>query len=68
MASVFGNVFQLSGGASVWANVFVLTVTPGPQERISIETTSKRRFSIEATSKSRQGIQATSKRRLSVES
>ena len=24
MASVFGNVFQLSGGASVWSNVFVL--------------------------------------------
>lgn len=68
MASVFGNVFQLSGGGSVWANVFVLTVTPGTQERISIETTSKRRFSIETTSKHRQGIQATSKRRLSVES
>jgi hypothetical protein len=29
MASVFGNVFQLSGGASVWANVFVLTPLPG---------------------------------------
>lgn len=42
-------------------------VTPGTQERISIETTSKRRFGIEATAKHRQRIQATSKRRLSVE-
>jgi hypothetical protein len=42
-------------------------VVPGTQERISIETTSKRRFGIETTSKNRQGIQATSKRRLSVE-
>lgn len=24
MTSVFGNVFRMSGGASVWANVFVL--------------------------------------------
>lgn len=27
MASVFGNVFRLSGGDSVWANVFVLGTT-----------------------------------------
>ena len=28
MTSVFRNVFRLSGGASVWANVFVLEETP----------------------------------------
>lgn len=31
MTSVFGNVFRLSGGESVWANVFVLE-EPGPTD------------------------------------
>jgi hypothetical protein len=42
-------------------------VTPGTQQRISIEATSKRRSGVELTSKHRQAIQVTSKRRLSVE-
>ena len=35
MTSVFGNVFRLSGGASVWANVFVLEDTPSQAGWIS---------------------------------
>lgn len=67
MPSVFGNVFLLSGGASVWANVFVLTITPGTQERVTIEATSKRRTLLEMTSKQRTALQATSKQRIGIE-
>lgn len=67
MASVFGNVFRLSGGASVWANVFVLTITPGVQERVVLEATSKRRTALETTSRERTGLQATSKQRIEIE-
>jgi hypothetical protein len=42
-------------------------VTPGTQERISIEATSKRRTAIELTARNRASVEATGKRRLGVE-
>lgn len=42
-------------------------VTPGTQERVSIEVTSKRRIGIEMTSRERTGLQAISKQRIGIE-
>ena len=42
-------------------------VTPGTQQRISIEATSKRRTVIEMTAQNRASVEATGKRRLGVE-
>lgn len=67
MPSVFGNVFRLNGGESVWANVFILTITPGVQERVTLEATSKRRTALEITSRERTGLQAVSKQRIGIE-
>ena len=49
------------------AGADVGAVTPGTQERISIEATSKRRTAIELTARNRASVEATSKRRLGVE-
>lgn len=38
MTSVFGNVFRMSGGASVWANVFVLAGSSEPVDGWSTQT------------------------------
>jgi hypothetical protein len=42
MTSVFGNVFRLSGGASVWANVFVLEENTAPSQAGWIARTANR--------------------------
>lgn len=52
MSSVFGNVFRLSGGESVWANVFVLDDAGGdpshsgwiarPANRVSVTSAQQR--------------------------
>ncbi len=67
MLSVFGNVFRLSGGESVWANVFILTITPEVQERVFLEATSKQRIGLEMTARERTGLRATSKQRIGIE-
>jgi len=69
MASVFGNVFQLSGGASVWANVFVLeAVNPAiVTTRLSLIGTSRQRLSINGASAERLATIGTSQKRLSIE-
>lgn len=42
-------------------------VTPGVQERVTLEATSKRRIGLEMTSRERTGMQATSKQRIGIE-
>jgi hypothetical protein len=41
MTSVFGNVFRMSGGASVWGNVFVLEEATQPVDGWRAETRSR---------------------------
>jgi len=69
MTSVFGNVFRMSGGASVWENVFVLEeINPGiVTTRLALIGTSRQRFSIEGTSGERLATVGTSQKRLTLE-
>ena len=69
MTSVFGNVFRLSGGASVWANVFVLAhINPAiVTTRLSLIGTSRQRLGIEGTSGERLATFGTSQKRLTLE-
>jgi len=61
MTSVFGNVFRLSGGASVWANVFVVAEPAFVTTRLSLIGTSRQRLSIEGTSQKRLTIEGASR-------
>lgn len=69
MTSVFGNVFRLSGGASAWANVFVLEeINPAiVTTRLSIVGTSRQRLNVEGTSNERLASVGTSRKRLTLE-
>jgi len=67
MTSVFGNVFRLSGGASVWANVFVVAEPAFVTTRLSLIGTSRQRLSIEGTSGERLASVGTSQKRLTIE-
>jgi len=51
MTSVFGNVFRLSGGSSVWANVFVLEETVVYTRRGVLVGASKKIGALEGTTK-----------------
>lgn len=53
MLSVFGNVFRLSGGESVWANVFVLEEPTAITRIGTLLGTTKQRGTLLGTSKQR---------------
>lgn len=69
MASVFADVYKLSGGASVYGNVYQLAETNPAivTTRLALVGTSRFRFSLQGTSMERLSIVGTSQKRLSIE-
>lgn len=62
MASVFGNVFRLSGGASVWANVFVLEQPTAITRIGTLFGATKRRGTLIGASKQRGELSGATKK------
>ena len=69
-SSVFGNVYRLSGGDSVFANVYILDDAGNAAivtTRLALVGTSRHRLRLESTSAHRVSVTSTSEMRLGIE-